>query len=1237
MAEKSVRQYQEEIKTIRRQLVNADQMKAENLRTIEELRENQKLYTALADNNPDWLLWLDPDDRLVYISPAGRRLTGYEPEEFKKDTKLLFKIIHPDDREAFDEHLRFVHKSKAHAEEEFRITRKDRKTRWISHVCQPVYDIEGRYAGVLSSNRDITETRNEQPASPEGTKFYRLIAENMGDVVWTMNPDLQMTYVSPSVSLLRGYPAQEALEQNLDDALTEASLKKFNEVWEEEMAQETPGKVFYNRSLILPLEFQCKDGSTVWTETRITPLRDEDKKIVEILGVSRDITELKQTQENLISEEAKLRQSESRLKALLNAATESIFLMDVEGRVLFANEKTAQYLGTRLEALLAEGDVEKYLKPEAAARLREHIREVHKSAKPVHFQQELPDRIISSSIYPAIGEDGKVSAVAVFGLDITDRNNSDIALAESSRLLEEAKSESNRLESRLRKTDIEMGEIQNLLEEAENISRQFEDKLKQTENRLLDNQRLLAEAQKKSTQLEGRLRETQTRLSENRNLLDASESRLTKGEINLKQSENKLRENRNMLSEAEKKIRQLESQLSQEQDRLHERENQLGAATDKLKLSESRLKQAEADLAKGNCAGGLAENRLRALADATTEAILLVNEDGRPHLANEAAAARLGTDIPSLQAGQSIFDLLPKQAVEKYKKYAATVLQTGRPAQYEDELNNRIFLNFLYPVNNPEGKAVQVAVFAMDVTERKRAAQNIEDNLRLSAALESLTQSEARYRDLFENNNMPVLLIDPSGATVIEANDAAADFSGLSRQELSGKKLSDFTGLSSRETVRQINAVLTGQSGHVALKYKLADGSVRDVELFGAPAQSGGKTLLYATLYDITGRGLTGQGAPAQQKTDTGIQALEILAENIAREFNNLMTVVQGNIDMALFALPEGDDAGQSLLGAQDAVEKTRELTGRLISLSGAEETVHKPRWIGNILSEAAKSRSGTSEIELILDLPDDLWPAEADPEKIKQCFAHLVDNALEAMPEGGTLIIRAENIEITHDAAVPLAEGPYLKINFEDTGAGIAADHINKIFDPYFSNAKTGNNRGLGLAICHAVFKKHGGYITVNSGEGRGATFIVYLPAVPGAVVEDQPPVALSPIHPKRILVMDDHEEIRKILEACIKKLGFDTTSVSEGATAVQIYQEALEEGDAFNAVLMELSVKQGLGGRETLARLKNIDPEVKAVAILSDDGRLGERDYLDSGFKGVLGKPFRLEEMKKILSELI
>ena len=1219
MAEKSIRQYQEEIKTMRRQLVTADQLKAENLRTIEELRESQKLYTALVDNNPDWVFWLDADDRLIYVSQASLRLTGYEPEEFQKDAKLLFKIIHPDDRETFDEHLRFVNKSKAHAEEEFRIIRKDRKTRWISHICQPVYDIEGRYAGAISSNRDITEVRTAEPISPEGTKFYRLIAENMGDVVWTANLDLQMTYVSPSVSLLRGYPAGEAVMQNLSDALTEDSMKQFNKVWSEEMAQETPGKVFYNRSLILPLEFLCKDGSTIWTETRITPLRDEDDGIAEILGVSRDITELRLAQAKLTAEESKLRQSENQLKALLNAATESIYLMDTEGRVLFANEKTAQYLGTKLETLLAEGDMEKFMQPDAAARLSDNIKQVLKSASPLHFQEETRNQTISSSIYPAIGEDGKISALAVFSLDITERKNANAALARNAKLLEEAKSESSRLEKSLRKTEIEMGEIQNLLQEAENISRQFENKLKQTEIRLLENQKLLGESEKKSVQLESQLRDIQTRLSKNRNLLDASETKLTRSELNLKQIENKLRESQDELAQTQERVRKLENQLAEAQNRLSESGNQLGVTSGKLAHSEERLTQME--------------NRLLALLNGAPEAVFIMGADGLVLQANEAAAAQLGTDLASLESEQNIFDLMPQETAEKHKKYSAEVLRTGMPMQYEDEHNGKMFVRCLYPVAGKDGPAGQLAVYTVDVSERKMAGRKIEENIRMASAIEDLAQKEARYRSLFENNNMPLVLIDPLNGSIVEANEAAARTSGLSRQELTARKLSEITGLSPRETARQINKVLSGRSEYINLKYQQADGSGREARLFGTRVGPDGKTLLYGTIGPVSSRGADEHGAQQQNKSEI----LEILAEDIAREFSNLMTVVQGNIDVALFALPEGDAALQNLQDAQNAIEQTTVLTGRLVALSADRQMDQKPQWLGNLLSDAAEKVTGEEKAQLILDLPLDLWPVTVEPNMIRQCFDHLVTNALEAMPDGGTLIIRATNEDITEDTALPLAEGPYLKISFEDTGTGIPAEYISKIFDPYFCAGRTGENRGLGLAICHAIVKKHGGYITASSREGRGATFIVYLPACPGAEVEEAPDTEEDPQKPKRVLVMDDHEDILKILSAYLQKLGFAPTSVSDGLTALETYQEALAEGDAFSAVLMEMSVKQGLGGKATLDRLKKIDPDVKAVAIIASDANPGAGEYLDFGFKGVLGKPFRMEDMKKTLSEVI
>jgi len=469
----------------------------------------------------------------------------------------------------------------------------------------------------------------------------------------------------------------------------------------------------------------------------------------------------------------------------------------------------------------------------------------------------------------------------------------------------------------------------------------------------------------------------------------------------------------------------------------------------------------------------------------------------------------------------------------------------------------------------------------------------------------------------------------------MDANVAASAYYGWSREELLRKKISDINTLSKREIAKQMNLAVTQKLNHFIFKHRRADGSVRDVEVFSGPLQFHGKYLLYTTIYDITDRLQMEQAVRQSEKLDS----LGILAGGIAHDFNNLMTVVQGNIDVALLTLPEEDVACQSLKAAQDAVDKTRDITNRLITFSRGGTPVVNVCRIENLLRESAKSSLKSSSVELSLDIQNGLWPAEVDSNQIKQCFSHLADNAGEAMPDGGSLTIRAENVDITDADALPLAEGPYLKIIFEDSGPGISAEHIARIFDPYYSTKTMGKDKGmgLGLAVCHSVLKKHGGYITVNSTEGCGATFSLYLPAKPGFVVEEEPVVIECAPTPKRILIMDDNADIRKILQIYMEKLGFDVTGVKEGQEAIRSYKEAQEADEAFSAVFMEISVKQGLGGEATLTKLKSIDPDVKAIAILSEDGHSRIQNFLDRGFKDVLGKPFRLEDMKKILNSLL
>jgi PAS domain S-box-containing protein len=1217
MIEKSNRQYLEEIKSLRRQMAYFDQLKSEYLQTIETLTENEKLYRDLAENDPDCTFWLNADDRLVYISPSCRRITGYEPEDFKKDAKLLYKIIHPDDRPVFDEHLRLAHKSKSPLEGEFRISGKDKKARWISHISQPVYDAEGQYTGILASSRDITDSKNKDDVSQESGNRYRLLSENMNDVIWTMDMAFQLTYISPSVLQLRGYTVEEAVEQNLRDALTSMSFQKFNEAWSAQMAQEHAGKTIRNRSLTLQLECLCKDGSTVWTESRITPLRNEDKKIVEILGVSRNIAEIKQTQESLIAGERKLRQSENQLKAILNASTESIFLMNVDGHVLFANDTAAHHLGTDLETLLKKGDINDFIPPETGVKRRQHMLQAQKTNKPVQFQDELMGRTIANTIYPVVGEDGKVAQMAVFGLDITDRKSAESVAEKSRQKLAEAERLLNLIIdatparvywkdkrsvylgcNHLFAQDAERDKPEDLIGDVDQnmVWREQADRIREDDLAVMNDGQSKINCEELQTTPDGK----QIWLSTTKIPLTDADGR-TIGVIGTY-------EDITLQKRAEDKLIASEKQSRQN-------ENQLQALLNEQKKVKEELIAGEKQMCQS-------ENQLRALLDAATESIFLMDTDGKVLYATEMTAQRLGTDLPTLLAGRSMFDFLPPEVAEKRRKYIADVQKTARPARFEDERLGRTILNSLYPIVGKDGKVAKLAAVGMDITEQKTTVEN-------------LAESEKSYKSLFENNHMAMLLIDPESGAIVNANAAASAYYGWSREELIRKNISDINTLSAREIAKQMNLALTQKRNHFIFKHRRADGSIRDVEVFSGLLQFHSKSFLYTTIYDITDRLQMEQTLRQSEKLDS----LGILAGGIAHDFNNLMTIVQGRIDVALLTLPEDDVARQSLEAAQDTVEKTRDITSRLITLSRSGAPIVTVCRIENLLCESAKSSLKSSPVVLSLAIQDGLWPVEVDQSQIKQCFSHLVDNAREAMPDGGNLTIRAENIDITDADALPLAEGPYLRITFEDNGAGIAGKHIARIFDPYYTTKPLGKDRGmgLGLAVCHSVLKKHGGYITVNSEEGRGATFSLYLPAKPGFVVEEEPPAIECTLSPRRILIMDDNDDIRKILQIYMEKLGFEATGVKEGQEAIRKYKEAQEADDAFSAVFMELSVKQGLGGLAALTRLKNIDPDIKAVAILSEDSDSRIHNLLEQGFQDVLGKPFRLENMKKILKNIL
>jgi two-component system, cell cycle sensor histidine kinase and response regulator CckA len=251
--------------------------------------------------------------------------------------------------------------------------------------------------------------------------------------------------------------------------------------------------------------------------------------------------------------------------------------------------------------------------------------------------------------------------------------------------------------------------------------------------------------------------------------------------------------------------------------------------------------------------------------------------------------------------------------------------------------------------------------------------------------------------------------------------------------------------------------------------------------------------------------------------------------------------------------------------------------------------------------------------------------------------------NAVEAMPGGGTLKIKAENLCFAHgdtDPDLPLKPGDYVHVSIQDQGGGIPKEHLDKIFDPYFSTKAMGTQKGmgLGLATAYAIVEKHGGHITINSSSGAGTTVNIYLPA------ESQPEEIHRPIPSagdkaspvKRVLVMDDEEMLRKLLRQMLELMGYAVETVKDGVEAIALYKSQKDSGEPFDAVVLDLTIKGGMGGEQTIRELLKMDPHVKAIVSSGyfDDPVMS--DFQKYGFKGAIPKPYGKTDLKKALKKL-
>ncbi|WP_163340403.1 ATP-binding protein [Desulfopila sp. IMCC35008] len=373
-----------------------------------------------------------------------------------------------------------------------------------------------------------------------------------------------------------------------------------------------------------------------------------------------------------------------------------------------------------------------------------------------------------------------------------------------------------------------------------------------------------------------------------------------------------------------------------------------------------------------------------------------------------------------------------------------------------------------------------------------------------------------------------------------------------------------------------------------------------------------------------------------EKKRVERLESLGVLAGGIAHDFNNLLTGIMGSLSLLKIQTEDGSSNHSLLDSAEKAASRATSLTRQLLTFSKGGAPVRKVISLETILKEEVEFALRGSSVGVTMNIDDDLSHIEADSGQLSQVFHNLALNAMQAMPEGGRLIIVAENVflkEGAHSADLP--GGKYIKVEFRDSGPGIIPEIQEKIFEPYFSTKATG--KGLGLATVHKIIVKHNGKISVHSKVDGGTIFRMYLPSSDHAAVvlneKAQLPVAMQ----GRILLMDDDEIICEVATAILSRLGYVVDSVADGETLVARYAASRSEGQAYDAVIMDLTIQGGMGGEEAVKKLLQINPKVQAIASSGYADSPIMSDCLQYGFAAILQKPYKVEEMASVLRQVI
>ena len=414
----------------------------------------------------------------------------------------------------------------------------------------------------------------------------------------------------------------------------------------------------------------------------------------------------------------------------------------------------------------------------------------------------------------------------------------------------------------------------------------------------------------------------------------------------------------------------------------------------------------------------------------------------------------------------------------------------------------------------------------------------------------------------------------------------------------------------------------------------------RQVTLNLVPMAEDKAFFVIGILLDVSHRKVLEQRQRQLEKELQRIQkldAMSVMACGIAHDFNNLLTIISGNVEMARY-VSRDQEVSQLLAESAKALDLTVQLIRQFTTFSDNYLPQKSQVCLSQLIREVLERDLAGTSIGYRINSSKEHIALKLDPALVRQVFSNLINNSIDALAGDGQIVVTLDIVDGKAEAVrtgQPIAGGELVRIAFHDSGPGINAGIIEKVFDPYFSTKGKGAQKGmgLGLTIVHSIIKKHGGLVWIENHVDGGCAVYLYFP-----LQQVVAPVLAGPNSKgKQVLVMDDEEMMRLINKKMFEHYGCKVALAVTGEEAVALYCERALSPCPFDLVLLDLWVDGGMGGVEAARRIKEVDPDATMIAISGDGGNEVMQRYREHNFAAALAKPFSIDAVERIVARFL